>query len=144
MANVKYTTVTRKSVRLAIQRPGGPGNAMARKWRRTAVTTAKKLAPVNDPLDAMHRGGKVGTYKRSFKTDKIGTNGSYIRTSVKNTAGHAVFVEEGRRASKRTDQRFSWTKWGGRIQIARQTRGRDGNHVLAKALKAANRAVGVT
>jgi hypothetical protein len=84
----------------ACNTPGGSGG-VADDLNRTAKRTlqrAQALAPVNNPLNAVHRGGKVGTYKKSFKRYRRG-NGHILFRAIYNDAPHAVFVEKGRKST---------------------------------------------
>lgn len=117
----------------ALNTPGGG----VYDWRNE--TEAKLLgalfadSPINDPLDAVHRGGVVGTYKRSWVTRRQG-NGHRIGFQAENFADHAIYVEYGRSASTKI-QVFSWTGWHGDIRAVgfpwhTGTRGRKGTHFL--------------
>lgn len=115
----------------------GPGGAVSL-WRdrvaQSIVAEAIATAPVNNVLNALHRGGVVGTYKASFGWAR-GHQGNQHSVSavVSNFSDHALYVELGRGPSDRT-QVFSWTGWGGQIRRVRATRGRVGQHILERAL----------
>lgn len=127
--------ITDASVILALNTPGGP----AREWLDRVIEEIRVLAiansPVNNPLNAVHRGGKVGTYKGSWKTSKAGSNAHVVKGTVLNTAEHAYYVEYGRGPATNTRQRFSWTgfKPPGRIGVVKNTEGFVGLHVLKYA-----------
>lgn len=106
------------------------------KWR-TVTTKAllkecQELAPVNKPLNAVHRGSVVGTYLASFGTDNRGTRANRFIGRVTNSAPHAKYVEWGRGASSK-DQFFSWVRDGGLPQWYTHTNARDGAHVMQRA-----------
>jgi len=92
----------------ACNTPGGSGGVadeMNRMAKRT-LQRAQMTAPVNNPQNATHRGGEVGTYKASFRRYRRG-NGHYLLRTIYNIAPHAVFVEKGRRSTH-----FGDTFWG--------------------------------
>ncbi len=108
-------------------------------WRERTMQLAKGFAittaPVNNPLNAQHRGGKVGTYKASFVVQRTGNQ--YGRGfKISNTADHAVFVENGRSATRR-QQYFSWSKEGGIPRWYTKTRGRPGDRIIERAVETA-------
>lgn len=115
MASVANVQVSDRAIITALNTPGGD----VYKWRdevaREVMMTAIATAPVNDPLNAMHRGGTVGVYKASFDWDRRGSSGHHTIGRVTNSADHAIYVELGRSASYKM-QIFSWTEWGGAIQ----------------------------
>jgi len=83
--------------------------------KNTAFRTKMRAisrSPRNNPLNATHRGGKVGTYQQSFKTSGKGSNGHWVQRTIWNTAPHAWVVEEGR-ADTRFGQRFYAKAWPG-------------------------------
>jgi hypothetical protein len=117
-----------------------PGRAVFQ-WRddlgNAIVSAARALSPVNDPLNAVHRGGLVGTYKGSWRFSRAGSNQHRVRLTVINDSDHAEFVEYGRSPSE-SWERFSWTRWQGAIRVARfGTRGYSGRHVLQHATNSA-------
>jgi hypothetical protein len=118
----------------ALNVPGQPVHNWSERVERRIRTRATSSSPVNNPLNAEHRGGVVGTYKASWRGDRIGTNGHKVRCTVINVSDHAAVVEYGRSGSKKY-QRFSWTRWGGDIRVA-ETRGRGGQHILRDATNA--------
>jgi len=95
-----------------------PGGAVFR-WRDEIGQEIKRVAislsPVNDELNAQHRGGVVGTYKKGWGWDRRGSRGHHVIARVTNSAAHAQYVEYGRSASRKM-QIFSWTEWGGEIK----------------------------
>lgn len=139
-----------------MNREGGTGGAAA--YRDALLSDAKLYAvmwsPVNDPLNAKHRGGAVGTYKASWKAQRDRAPMHLSRGRLRNTANHAIFVELGRSASKKP-QRFSWTKWKGQIRWVgiskgayllgtkvsgyKGTRSRPGRHIAERAVTASLR-----
>jgi hypothetical protein len=102
------------------------------RWMYTTDLAAKAAAPVNNPLNALHRGGVVGTYAASFHARRT-TSPTSIGFVYGNRANHASVVEWGRSASNRR-QRFSWTRYPGVIASYSRTRARDGDHVIADAV----------
>jgi hypothetical protein len=102
----------------------------------TTKRNAERAAPVNDPLNAVHRGGVVGTYKRSFGISGAGSNQHSTKRTVYNSAPHARIVEFGRRPTRKW-QTFSWTFWKGDIRTVTFTEGRDGQHILENAARKA-------
>jgi hypothetical protein len=131
MADVEVN-VSNTAIITALNTPGGA----VFNWRdRVAidlVNTVYAKSPVNNPLNAMHRGGRVGIFKRSWNWSRIGSNGHTVRAVIYNSARHAEFVEEGRGPAVGKWQTFSWRKWGGDIAEVRNTRGRPGHHILAR------------
>jgi len=105
--NVKGATVIS-----ALNTPGGAVYEWRDRLMNEIELDAFADSPVNDVLNAVHRGGVVGTYKRGWYSNRSGSNGHHVRLTVGNSADHAVYVEEGRGASSEF-QVFSWTKWGG-------------------------------
>jgi hypothetical protein len=132
------STVSMRTVANAMNGTGGP----VWRWREAAMglalLNALATAPVNNPLNAQHRGGKVGEYRRSFNTSRIGSNQYQLRFTLSNTAGHAKYVEFGRSASNR-EQVFSWTRNvpPGSIQRFQRTRSRPGKFIVERAVRAA-------
>lgn len=135
MASRARSTVTPQSVFRALNTPGGP----VYEWRDDTagqiVLAAEATAPINDVLNALHRGGLVGEFKRSFTWDAVGSNQVYLRATVYNYADHALYAEEGRGPSSK-QQTFSWAGWGGATRTTGSTRGRDGSHTLRNATNA--------
>lgn len=82
-------------------------NETAKKVKLRAI----QLSPRNNPMNATHRGGVVGTYQRSFKTRRYG-NGHILVREIWNTAKHAAVVEDGRR-STHWGQTFWEGQWPG-------------------------------
>lgn len=115
--------------------PGGVLWNEVEKWLIETDYIAKATAPVNDPLNAMHRGGVVGIYKAGFRSRHTRTRTS-IGFVYRNVANHAIFVEKGRRASARP-QVFSWTRKGGKIRRYQFTGRRDGEWVITSAVNVA-------
>lgn len=73
-----------------------------------ALAFAIASAPVNNPLNAVHRGRVVGTYRAGIRMERTGNQ--YGRGfKLIGTADHSDIVENGRRASNR-EQYFSWTR----------------------------------
>jgi hypothetical protein len=132
------STVSMRTVANAMNGMGGP----VWRWREAAMQlsmlNAIATAPINNPLNAMHRGGKVGEYKRSFSSSRIGSNQYQLRFTIKNSAAHAGVVEEGRKASNR-NQVFSWTRNSppGSVRLFKHTRSRPGKYIIQRAVRAA-------
>jgi hypothetical protein len=122
----------------ALHTPGGSGGVRDYVDNQAVQTVAQAIAtaPVNKRSNAMHRGGVVGTYKRSFKWDRRGSGKTNSRATVYNTARHAYFVEFGRNASHGPEV-FSWSRHipMGSISLHEKgTSGRPGKHILERAL----------
>jgi hypothetical protein len=98
---------------------GGTGGVAG--YRDALLLHAQSIAvawsPVNDPLNAKHRGGVVGTFQASWRVSRSRPAPWISAGRLRNVAGHAIYVERGRSASSKK-QRFSWTRWGGRIRWA--------------------------
>ena len=108
-ARVDYSRLNRFTISAALNGVGGP----VRIWRDTTAAEAFALAieraPVNNPLNAQHRGGVVGTYKAKMDMTLEGSNQTRLRFTITNFSQHARFVENGRSASFK-HQFFSWTQ----------------------------------
>jgi hypothetical protein len=93
--------VTDRAIISALNTPGGG----VFKWRdevgKEVKRYAESIAPVNNPLDAEHRGGEVGTYQRSFDFDRRGSSGHHVIARLTNDAPHALYVEFGRSSSSK-------------------------------------------
>jgi hypothetical protein len=115
MASLVNVQISDRAIITALNTPGGD----VYKWRdevtKEVIANARINAPVNDPMNAMHRGGTVGVYKASFDWDRRGSSGHHTIGRVTNSADHAIYVELGRSGSSKM-QIFSWTEWGGAIQ----------------------------
>jgi|KBSMisStandDraft_5_1062788.scaffolds.fasta_scaffold346281_2 hypothetical protein len=126
--------ITDAKVTFALNSPGGVVN----EWRNKVLREIKALcianAPVNNPLNAKHRTGRVGGYKKSFNTNK-GGSGHEVTGQVWNSKPYAWFVEEGRGAALNTTQRFSWKGFvpPGRIAVVKNTKGYYGSHTIKYA-----------
>ncbi len=134
MAVVAKINIKGSAIIRALNTPGG-GVYEWRDRRATQILDICELSsPVNDPLNAVHRGGIVGTYKFGWRGDRRGSRGHHVIARIYNEAPHAVYVEEGRSASVEL-QTFSWTAWDGRIRtigghLGGGTRAREGRHIL--------------
>jgi hypothetical protein len=104
----------------------------------------RSSSPVNDPLNALHRDGVVGTYKKSWKAhpDVVGWS---AQARAGNTAHHAVYLEFGRKGSTKP-QKFSWAKFpqkgvfwfvGRKFSWFNWTRPRPGRAIVQYAVRAA-------
>lgn len=123
----------------ALNTPGGAVHNWRNDTEEQLLIRCFETSPVNDVLDAVHRGGIVGEYQRSWVTRRYG-NQHRVGFAIENFADHAIFVEEGRSASTKV-QRFSWSEWGGDIRVVgfpwgTGTKRRDGQHVLRNATNA--------
>jgi len=134
------TNLTRRNWRLWMNGPSEqPAPVLV--WRERAMalalSTAIATAPVNNPKNAAHRGGVVGTYKASMHTRRTGNQ--YGRGfNLSNTAHHAEIVEHGRSASNK-DQYFGWVRDPSSPRWYRRTAGRDGDRIIQKAVETALR-----
>lgn len=113
MVDVKVN-VTHKAIISALNTPGGAVHDWRDMIGGEIMSIAQGTSPINDPLNAQHRGGEVGIYKASWDWDRRGSSGHHVVARVTNDAPHAVFVEWGRSPSYKM-QIFSWTEWGGAI-----------------------------
>lgn len=128
----------------ALNTPGGAVYQWRNEIEDSILRRAYATSPVNNVLNAMHRGGVVGVFQASWVSTHVGSNGHRVRVTVENFADHAVYVEEGRSGSNKY-QRFSWTKWNGTIRsvggrenpAGSGTRPRPGRHILKYAVNAA-------
>lgn len=127
--------ITDRAIISALNTPGGD----VFKWRDDVAVDTVRIAigmsPVNDVLDALHRGGVVGTYKASWGFDRVGSNGHRVQATIYNGADHADIVEFGRRRSWRSET-FAWTghRPPGAISTHEHgTAARNGRHILRDA-----------
>ena len=134
MAGVKVH-VTDRAIITALNTPGGAVHSWRDEVTPRVMAHAIAHAPINDPLNAVHRGMVVGDYAAGFGWDRRGSSGHHVIGRVTNSAEHAIYVELGRRSSSKR-QRFSWTEWDGDIRTVRHTGARDGKHILRDALAA--------
>jgi hypothetical protein len=114
MAGGVKVTINDHAIISALNTPGGA----IHEWRDEVGSQIKALAqarsPINNPMNAEHRGGEVGTYKAGWDWDRRGSSGHHVVARVTNSADHAIYVEYGRSGSRKL-QIFSWTEWGGGI-----------------------------
>jgi hypothetical protein len=114
MPSTVKVKITDRAIITALNEPGGG----VYKWRdevaRDVKANAVANAPVNDPMNALHRGGTVGLYKAGFDWDRRGSSGHHTIARITNDSDHAIYVELGRSGSSKM-QIFSWTEWGGAI-----------------------------
>jgi hypothetical protein len=141
----------------ACNTPGGPVHEFMDRLASKVENNAIRRSPVNAAANAIHRGGRTGTYKAGWRTTSIGSNGHMVRRNTYNVSGHSEVVEYGRSSSRRL-QVFSWTAWQGDIRYigpkgfrkarkgkkkmdrewgGRKTAARPGKHVLKNATNAA-------
>jgi hypothetical protein len=132
MADVKVHITDAQIIR-ALNTPGGAVFEWSKERADQVRDTAVRNSPVNDPLDAVHRGGVVGVFKASWATIPR-RHGHQVGFVVLNAADHAPYVEFGRTASTKR-QRFSWRGFTppGDIRTVTRTAGRDGKHILRDA-----------
>jgi hypothetical protein len=130
MPRVRINTAT---VRAGLANPTAPLWRARDAWMFDSFGAAFATAPVNDPLNAVHRGGVVGTYQASFRARRLSNLGSE-GFKLSNVSDHAAVVEFGRRPSTKP-QTFSWTRTGGQIRRYKRTSGRDGEHIMADAVQ---------
>ncbi len=90
---------------------GGVADDLNKTMKRVRLR-AVMTSPVNNPMDATHRGGGVGTYSRSFKRHRWG-NGKLILRGLYNDAPHAVIVEKGRRSTSFAEMVWAMDVWPG-------------------------------
>jgi len=140
MASDVRVTVDDFAIIQALNTPGGG----VFEWRDDIadeiVRDAREHSPINNPLNAVHRGGGVGEYKSSWFWTPWGSNQHLVRAYIFNESDHAQLVEWGRRSTKgRGRERFSWAKAQppGRIIVTRGTRGYAGRGILKNAVNRA-------
>jgi len=113
MASVRVK-ITDRAIITALNTPGGG----VFRWRDEVGSEIKSIAeatsPINDPENALHRGGDVGRLKASWDWDRRGSSGHHVICRVTNGQNHAVYVEWGRTSSGKM-QIFSWSAYGGAI-----------------------------
>jgi hypothetical protein len=114
MARASKVVISDALIIKACNTPGGSGG-VAREmndWVKRCKLRAINTAPVNDPANATHRGGAVGTYKASFRSKRSG-NQHVLSRAVFNIAPHAPYVEYGRRSTRFGDKFYSkhWPGW---------------------------------
>lgn len=130
--------ITDATIITALNTPGGAVYEWRNDTEREVLLEAVATSPVNDPLNARHRTSPPpGDFKRSWVTRRQG-NQHRVGFSIENFSDHAIYVEEGRRASTKVQQ-FSWTEWGGAIGVVGRpfgtgTYSRPGRHVLRDAV----------
>lgn len=140
MADV-VVNITDVQIIEALNTPGGPVFRWRDETAEMTIRIAQATGPVNDVLNALHRGGVVGTYIRSFGWDRVGSNGHQVRATITNDCDHADIVELGRHTSHGFE-RFTWRSAvppGAEVWTRRGTGGREGKHVLERAANAAVR-----
>lgn len=120
------SNLTRRNWQLWMNGPGGPVFLWRERTMRLALSTAQLRAPVNNPLNALHRNRGVGRFKAGLRSARTGGIRVGLGFRVSANAPHSVFVEDGRSASTRW-QRFSWTRvpkirWYGRTRRRRGTK----------------------
>jgi hypothetical protein len=115
MASSVKVHITDRAVITALGTPGGPVYEWRDQIGAEIKAQAQATSPVNDPQNAVHRGGRVGTYKKGWDWDRRGSRGHHNIARIVNSADHADIVEYGRSGSSRM-QIFSWTEWQGEIK----------------------------
>ncbi len=126
--------VSDRAVISALNTPGGAVHEWRDDTAEKVTFAAIRRSPVGNPLDALHSGGNVGTYKRSWGFDRVGSNQHRLQFTVFNGAEHADIVEFGRRATSK-DQYFAWSMATppGAARWYTRTGSRQGQHVLRDA-----------
>jgi len=138
MASGVHVEVTDRAIITACNTPGGPIFEWRDEVGHDTAALAMAMSPVNSVLNALHRGGYVGEYKRSWGWDRVGSNGHDVRATIYNRSDHADIVEYGRRPSSGYE-RFTWrgaSPPGATVVRPFGTRGWSGKHILAKAAAA--------
>jgi hypothetical protein len=114
MVSAVNVQVSDRAIITALNTPGGDvykwRDEIAREVRAQAIATT----PVNDPMNAEHRGGTVGRIKGSWEWDRRGSSGHHTIGRVSSDQDHAIYVELGRSSSSKM-QIFSWSEYGGAI-----------------------------
>jgi hypothetical protein len=107
-------SVSDRAIISALNTPGGG----VFRWRDEVGSETKAVAeatsPINDPDNAQHRDGVVGTYKAAWDWNRVGSGGHRVRAVIFNTSDHAVFVEYGRSSSSKL-QIFTWGQLHGQV-----------------------------
>jgi hypothetical protein len=114
MASIVNVKVTDRTVISALNTPGGAVHEWRDDTASKITNQARATSPVNNPLNAVHRGEVTGVFKASWSWDRRGSSGHHVVLRVENSADHAQYVEFGRSASTKM-QIFSWTAWEGGI-----------------------------
>lgn len=134
----------------ALNTPGGAVREFVDEVSLDTLRYAEADSPINNPLNAQHRGGVTGTYFAGWRFDRRGSRGHRVLGRVFNIAEHAAIVEFGRGPAvtpviSKTEggQRFSWSVWGGSIRRVGYTGPRAGKHVLRGAFRLARKANGI-
>ena len=107
--------ISDRAIITALNTPGGGVYQWRDEVTKDTYATCIATAPVNNPMNAMHRGGHVGDYKKGFDWDRRGSSSHHTIGRVTNDQDYAIYVELGRSASNKM-QIFSWTAWGGDIR----------------------------
>lgn len=139
MAGNVDVDISDRGVYIALHGPTGLVSELRDNIQAATMSWALDLAPINHPLNARHRWGRVGVYKASFRDDRSGSNQHASRFTLFNHADHAYLVEYGRPMTFGYE-RFAWRKHkppGATRAHKRGTRGWDGQHVLRDAVNAA-------
>lgn len=145
MAKVKVN-VTDVAIISAVNTPGGAVHEWRDQVAEAIVQRARLNSPINDVLNAVHRGGAVGEYLASWETSTVGSNQHRVRAVISNFSDHAVYVEYGRRSTIGSTRPERYSTVGGafiastgtftppgEIIVSRGTQGFDGQHVLRDA-----------
>jgi hypothetical protein len=140
MASVKVS-IDSRSVFQAVGTPGGPVYEWRDQTAKAITNRATATAPVNNPLNAAHRGGGVGEFKRSFDWDRWG-NQYAIGAIIFNTSSHAVYAEFGRGPSQKVNAFAGDETAGKQIVVRAGASGWPGNHTLRDAANAVGAATG--
>jgi hypothetical protein len=137
------TTITTATVYKALHTEGGPVQQFATNVGRSATGRARAKSPVDSFMNAGTRWGEVGVYKASWYSKRTWGNQHASRIEVGNRANHAIFVEEGRRASWHR-QTFTWQYGPARRKYPwmyvgpgrrfKMTRARPGKHILRDSM----------
>jgi hypothetical protein len=107
MARDVQVEISSAAIITALNTPGGAVRNWSEATARRIRVRAIALTPVNNPLNAIHRGGKVGEMKAGWRFNNIGTNGHRVRATIFNIADHAYWVEFGRDRSFKREV-FTW------------------------------------
>lgn len=103
-----FNTINAVSIFKALNLPGQPVNDYCREVALEVARLAKLKAPINNVLNAGHRGGKVGTYHDSFIIARSPVGGlREVTYYAANRARHAFIVERGK-PYVRKRQVFTW------------------------------------
>ena len=130
--------ITDATVISALNTPGGDVYTWRNDTESDLLAACVLDSPIGDVLNTLHDSTRppIGDYAASWVTRRQG-NGHRVGFQIENFSDHAIYVEEGRGASRK-QQTFSWAVLGGQIitvggRFGGGTAARDGEHILRDA-----------